>query len=232
MLWAAMCDKSGSDAPLNCIWTKQILEPLTWILAFLDQSAGCVERTFDAIDFYNNGAVVDVYFDASPHGFGGFLQIDDIPAFYTYGTFSSHDTSVLGIVNTESRAQQAFEALAMLICLRMWIPEVVHQRLRIRVRGDNIGDLSLLAKMQPKSASLRVIACELALDFSKLSFSPDFVEHVPGICNTAADALSRCAASGSDFQLPVMLSSAEFQAPPIRDSKWWRMLRPASANMA
>ena len=100
---------------------------------------------FDAIEYFNRGAVVDIYFDASPFGFGGFLQIDDIPAFYTYGTFSDEDTSVLGIVNTDSRAQQAFEALAMLICLRMWIPEVVHQRLRIRVRGDNIGALSLLA---------------------------------------------------------------------------------------
>ena len=161
----------------------------------------------------------------------GFVQIDDIPAFFTYGTFTQMDTRILGVINERSQAQQAFEALAMLIVLRMWLPALAHNRIKIRVRGDNLGALSLVAKMQPKSKALLVIARELSLTISDCSYAPDFVEHVPGICNGIADELSRCAAVGSEFQLPVMLSNATFQAPPARNENWWRA-RPAEANSA
>ena len=221
MLWAALFDSSKSAARVGCIWRRQIDEPLIWIRAFLELSAGAVERIFDANDFFNRGACIEIYFDASTTGFGGFLLLDQIPVCYAYGLFTSSDASVLQLVNEHSRAQQAFEALALLIVLRMWLPEFSSQRVSIRVRGDNMAALSMLAKMQPKSFSLQVVARELALDLSQCSFSPDFIEHIPGVSNVTADALSRMAEHGSDFQLPTFLSNARCDSPPQRDSNWW-----------
>ena len=48
-----------------------------------------------------------------------------------------------------------------------------------------------LAKMQPHSPTLGVIAREMALDVAGLSYAPDIVRHIPGIANVSADALSR-----------------------------------------
>ena len=85
--------------------------------------------------------------------------------------------------------------------------------------------LSMLAKMQPKSFSLQVVARELALDLSQMSYSPDFIEHIPGVTNGIADALSRMAERGSDFQLPAFLSNARYDIAPERDKMWWRTRR-------
>ena len=225
MLWGALFDTSKSSAPVGCLWRRQIDEPLIWIRAFLERSAGTVERLFDATDFFNRGACIEIYFDASTSGFGGFMLLDQIPVCYTYGLFTSLDASILHVINEQSRAQQAFESLALLIVLRMWLPEFASQRVSIRVRGDNMAALSMLAKMQPKSFSLQVVARELALDLSQISYSPDFVEHIPGVTNGIADALSRMAERGSDFQLPAFLSNARYDIAPERDKMWWRTRR-------
>ena len=225
MLWAALFDKSVSGAPINCVWRRQIEEPLAWILAFLELSAGSVEREFDAMDFFNQGPQVEIYFDASPTGFGGFMLVDEVPECYTYGTFTAEDASILQVVNEKSRAQQAFESLALLIVLRLWLPEFTKHRVSIKVRGDNIAALTMLSRMQPKSASLQIVARELALDLSQCSYAPDFIEHVPGVANSVADALSRMAEVDSKFQLPVMLTNARFDHPPARKAGWWRTKR-------
>ena len=107
----------------------------------------------------------------------------------------------------------------------MWLPNFTKHRVSIKVRGDNVAALTMLSKMQPKSVSLQVIARELALDLSQCSYAPDFIEHVPGIANGIADALSRMAERNSDFQLPIMLSNARYDAPPVRNSSWWRTKR-------
>ena len=78
----------------------------------------------------------------------------------------------------------------MLIALRSWAPEFRNRRMRLAVRTDNIATLSLVARMQPHSPTLGVIAREMALDIAGLSYAPDTVRHIPGIANVSADALS------------------------------------------
>ena len=191
--------------------------------------SGSVIREFDAVDFFNRGPVIEVYFDASTTGFGGFMLVDGIPECYTYGRFTKLDADTLQVVNEQSRAQQAFESLALLIILRMWLPGFAKHRVSVRVRGDNMAALAMLAKMQPKSRSLQIVARELALDLSQCSYSPDFIEHVPGISNGVADALSRMAEVNSSFQLPTMLSTTRFDAAPHRNSAWWRTKRAVAS---
>ena len=91
----------------------------------------------------------------------------------------------------------------------------------LTVRADNLSTLALVAKMQPHSAQLGIIARELALDISSAAYAPDVVEHLPGIANTAADALSRKSDPHKSYRLPHYLEGVpevSVERPPM----WWK----------
>lgn len=117
----------------------------------------------------------------------------------------SQSRSVLGLPDEpSSRDQQAAEALCMLVALRAWSGRWAQTRIKLTVQTDNRSTLALVAKMQPHSHQLGTIAREMALDVSELSYSPDVINHVPGIANKAADSLSRLYQPGQKvrFRLP------------------------------
>ena len=105
--------------------------------------------------------------------------------------------------------------------MRTWLPRYRHQRVSVTLRGDNIAALTMVAKMQPKSASLGVVARELALDIAASSYAPDFVQHVHGVSNTIADILSRKTDPEKSFKLPVLLRYAQEIEAPARPQNWW-----------
>ena len=91
----------------------------------------------------------------------------------------------------------------------------------LTVRADNLSTLALVAQMQPHSAQLGIIARELALDISSAAYAPDVVEHLPGIANTAADALSRRLDPSKSYKLPHYLEGVpetSVERPPM----WWK----------
>ena len=114
----------------------------------------------------------------------------------------------------------------MLLALREWASRVNTARCRLRVRADNMATLALVAKMQPHSAHLGLIAREMALDIASAAYAPDVVAHIPGVANKAADLLSRRSEPGKVAALPGYLAAdAEHHCEP-RPLKWWRS-RPA-----
>ena len=112
----------------------------------------------------------------------------------------------------------------MLVALRLWAAKWRGNRVLLTVRSDNIATLSLVARMQPHSPQLGLIAREMALDIASASYAPDVAEHIPGITNVAADALSRKFDSSTSFHLPPYLNPTLEQVPPARDGSWWRSL--------
>lgn len=70
------------------------------------------------------------------------------------------------------------EALAVLVALKLWTKYWKRPGVCLRIRGDNVGVLTLLMKMRPtyKSHGLTVIARELALEFGCASYKPRFFE--------------------------------------------------------
>ena len=123
--------------------------------------------------------------------------------------------------DSDCTVQQAFEALALLVALRMWLPAYKEQRVIVTTRSDNLSALFMLSKMQPKSASLSVVAREVALDIASSAYAPDFTEHVPGISNIIADELSRKHQPGVSFKLPKFLFHAKEHVPSPRLEAWW-----------
>ena len=154
-------------------------------------------------------------------------MVDNIPVEYFADTYSELDLSMLGIKsNSGSIGQQAFEAFALLVAMRLWLPQFSQERVTVTLGGDNIAALTMVAKMQPKSKSLAAVARELALDIASASYVPDFVEHVHGITNGVADTLSRKFQAGKSFTLPNILLNACEVCPQLREASWW-LARPA-----
>ena len=136
-----------------------------------------------------HGDVVEVGTDASPWGLGGWMSRNGRITHYYHCAVSAHDIDILGIESGSSESQQALEALAILVALKVWIQHS-KERIQLRVRGDNVGALALVVKMRPKTARLAIVARELALIFTNYSFLPA-VFHTPGVSHKIADQLSR-----------------------------------------
>ena len=161
--------------------------------------------------------------DASPYGLGAWISIDGVPYQYFCDKVSELDCQMLHVeANVGSSGQQAFEALALLAAVRLWLPTFYKERVSVCLRGDNMAVLHTVAKMQPKSKSLGVVARELALDLACASYAVDFVQHVAGVTNVTADVLSRRWQPGKTFEIPFVLERAAEVEPPVRGPSWWR----------
>ena len=90
------------------------------------------------------------------------------------------------------------------------------------MKSDNMAALSLAARLKSKVSSL--IAKETALVYSSASFQPRYVEHVPGVLNFSADALSRLSDPNGDYEVPPYLPSQLRMQLPIRAHGWDRTL--------
>ena len=142
---------------------------------------------------------------------------------------SDREVLALGTVASSSD-QQALESLALLVALREWSPQWRDRRVSLAVQSDNIAALSTLSKMQPHSASLGIVARELALDVCNSSQSPDDVVHIPGIANKTADALSRLYEPTSPPNtIPPHLAPHLLHRCAPRSRNWWRTL-PVKTN--
>ena len=120
------------------------------------------------------------------------LSIDGTPTEYLAVPTTAEDAAHLGIeLSRDSRCQQAFEALALLVALRTWSYHWSKSRCVVHVSSDNMSALYTVTKMQPSGPSLMVVAREFALDMADAVYDPQLVSHVPGVANLAADALSR-----------------------------------------
>jgi len=54
------------------------------------------------------------------------------------------------------------------------------------------------------------------------SYTPDVVEHIPGISNKAADLLSRRWEPGKVVSLPIYLTAETEQFGEPRPRAWWK----------
>jgi hypothetical protein len=81
---------------------------------------------------------VCIYVDASPYGLGAWL-IENGFAVAFCDVISENNLKVLDLVGCKgSEGQQAFEALALLVALRLWLPDRQQHRIQVTMRGDNV----------------------------------------------------------------------------------------------
>ena len=90
----------------GCCWRKQIELSLHWIQLFISGAAGQITRTFDAVDYFNPGVMIEVVVDASPWGIGGFLIIDHAAVAWLADQITEFDVELLHIAVWDASSQQ------------------------------------------------------------------------------------------------------------------------------
>ena len=223
MLYGALYGEPSPNLPGHLIHTNRFEIPLRWILAFLRSQRRDVVRVMSVDAHFRRGVRIDITTDASPWGIGAILAVDGRPAEYFAIQTTAEDAADLGLELTrDSKCQQAFEALALLIALRQWRYHWATRRCVLHVASDNMAALAMVCKMQPHSPALNTVARELALDVADSIYEPQVAEHVPGVANIAADALSRKWDPSHRYHLPPVLKHACEVHPPSRPPQWWR----------
>lgn len=232
-LWAALQDTSAnSRAPPNCVWTRQISHTLDWLAAFLQRQRGALSITYSLDAYLNRGPPVRIVGDASPWGMGAYLvQGQAITAWYATA-ISPWEAALFGTEIGSHTGQQLWEALNLLIALRLWKSVWKEQRARLEVRADNVSALTLVTHLRARGVATNLIARELALDLGDGSFRPDLCVHTPGIASKLADALSRRFEPkvASCWQIPAALLQAPEAQPPARDASFFTSFDAAARH--
>jgi hypothetical protein len=112
-----------------------------------------------------------------------------------------------------------FEALALLITLRVWANE--SRGLSYAVRSDSAGTVHALSKLRSSNPSMNAVAAEVALDLAAHVYEPLMITHIPGVSNVIPDTLSRMFQPGTDYSLPMQLTQAIRVPAPARDRTFW-----------
>ena len=224
----ASSSQRSCSAPKGCIWVIQIMPALLWIYAFLSGIDGSIKRSFTLNVYMRLGDKVDIYTDASPWGIGGWIAIGGSPRAYFAQELLASDVKFFRQEIGSCEGQQTWEALAILVALRVWKSLWQHVRARLSIRADNMSALAMVAYFKARGTGVARIAREIALEIADAEFGPDIVAHLPGVANGAADVLSRRFQPGAAFRLPPLLAGAEEVVPPARSFAWYRSLNPPS----
>ena len=126
--------------------------PLKWISAFLDGKPNTLERTCPLQDYLSDGHEVEITVDASPRGIGGTLQEDSEITEYFRDDLTEEDADMFNHPLGAAEGQQAWEALALLVALRIWSHKWRNRRIFLRVKSDSISALTMVLKMQAHPA--------------------------------------------------------------------------------
>ena len=65
-LWAALYSHDNNGAPVNTVWTKQVIVELRWFQAFFTDGGNRIERFFSTEAYSRTGPIVEIGTDASP----------------------------------------------------------------------------------------------------------------------------------------------------------------------
>jgi hypothetical protein len=162
--------------------------------------------------------------DACPWGIGGVLYIEGVPTSYFSSELSSADFTRFGYEKGDPSGQQCWEALGILVAMRLWSSQWKRTRIILEVRADNITALTMLTTQRGRGPALTLISRELALDFGSGVFRPQICSHSPGVAHKVADTLSRRFCPNYTYRLPGSLSGVQEKLVPARDQAYFRTL--------
>ena len=160
-------------------------------------------------------------FDACPCGSGAVLLLNNKPIQYFTSAITAFDEVRYQYRIGDSRGQQAWEALSVLVALRLWRQYWVSTKVTLALQGDNVSALTLALKLKATTGAMKAIAREVALEFSESTVMPLIAQHIPGLTNAVADKLSRRYEPNAHYVLPEALASATEAFAPVRDDSYY-----------
>jgi hypothetical protein len=231
-IWAALYHDKP-NAPSGTVWTRQVTPALRWFAAFLGRRSISIMRPFLYRAYTLPASKTMFVVDASPWGIGAVLVENGVIKEYVCEQITSDDCEILGVTVGSPNSQQILEALAMLVSLRTWREAWQQWRCTVAVRGDNVTMLSMVLHFKGSTPALATIARELALEIAAAAYRPILAEHIPGVANVTADALSRAFVPEGAYALPSCLHKVPQASVQRRERSWYRALgSPDSPPMA
>ena len=137
------------------------------------------------------------------------------------------DQKRLGKAALTSEGQQVWEALAILVALRLWGKTWLSRHTVLKVKSDSMSALIAMARLKGRSPGVIAIMREMALDIGAAAYLPTTAQHIPGISNDLADALSRQFETPAKT-LPAELAAVKLVRPEPRDRSWWIAAMPTA----
>ena len=153
-IWAAISQTRLDNARKGKVWVKAISASLEWLMVFLTFEPGALTRRW-RLDFYlNPGVKVSIHLDASPFGLGAVLVVAGYIRSWFAIPLSQDDLTIHAQTWGDCKGQQCWEALVLLIAVKLWASWWCEVRTNISMKSDNMAALALAAKMKGSVSSL------------------------------------------------------------------------------
>ena len=185
----------GGGIRTNLFAVKQVELPLRWIVAYWGSKPSPLKRVLLCSTPHCG---IEVVIDACPWGLGGYLCQKSTGRVLEYfaSPLTQEDLSLFGHALGDASGQQVWEALAILVALRLWAKHFQAGGAAFQVRGDSVVSLAMASKLSSKSPQLNRIGAEIALMFELWQIEEAITTHTPGRLLVLADYLSRLHAPG------------------------------------
>lgn len=195
-IWAALgpAGSASDGAPRpsgKLIHVRRIRPALCWVRALLGGEVAPFVRVVPTVK--ENFIKAEIVTDACPFGMGGILRIDGEPKEYYAVDISEELQEKFAATRGDSKWNTLWEAVALLVAARLWLPGLGYGVV-VRIKSDNMSALISISKGKAKTAELNIVAREFAIDQAKKDYLIKWLEHIPGVTNVQADALSRATA--------------------------------------
>ena len=111
-----------------------------------------------------------------------------------------------------------WELLTVVVSVRIWAPFLKGNLAEVHVQADSMPALGAAVKLTSSAPMLNELAMELSLALESVGAEVAFGEHIRGVLNVEADALSRLEEGA---ELPVRLRYVPRSKAPARHESWY-----------
>ena len=129
---------------------RQVEVSLRWIVAFWGDQGLSFSRVFGET---RPLAEFELVFDASPRGLGGILTTassSEALQFF-HEPLTADDCTRFSVELGDAKGQQYWEALSVLVGLKLWGPLVAKSQAIVKVKSDSVTALRCTAKLASSS---------------------------------------------------------------------------------
>ena len=207
----------GGKLPQGLVLVAPFRPAIRWLLAFFERQRGTLTRTYSTKAQASQR--IQFICDASPWGIGGVRYEEGRPTAYFADSITQCDLQRFRASLGDSASLTIWEALAVLVGMRIR-QDPDHSTALVSVRSDSLGALLAASKASSPSPELNIVLREIALEDAELGSRIHCAQHIPGMANDLADALSRLSAPEPK---PVALVLRHIPRTPVprRDRSWW-----------
>lgn len=223
MLWAAITQvrdpvRNSTRRRKGLVFVKQVNNAITWLKALLHLREGYT-GLHKLHCWAPHAKTVMIQTDASPFGLGGlFGYAGEIKAYFT-DHLHDEDFAMFQSCWGDPAYQSEYELLAVLVALRAFA-ELIKQcgATRVVLRCDNTSVLRAAFAYKASSPIMAQLTAELALELEAQQVKQVVPQHVAGILNGIADALSRPHSAA----VPTVLHACQRCEVPRRPRAYYR----------